>query len=87
MSKWKNPLTAAEQKEHAALYAAKVAHDVRISFSLVWFATEREAERYGELNKKLGTTVNGGCFHGMYCVRSPEFDYVKNGQKIFACRD
>lgn len=85
---YKERLTTAEQKEYAELGRKIVERDGRICFGIVWFESEADAQRYGELNTKLGFTVNGGWYHGAPLNRAmaKRFDQKKDGEKpLYAC--
>lgn len=58
--------------------------DVRISFSIAWFATEAEADRYGAYVRATGATYNGGWYHGRPCGREPSRDVERDGKKLYA---
>lgn len=58
--------------------------DPRICFSIAYFATEEDANRYAQWVREMGFTYNGGFFHGMACGRSPSWDRVIDGKKQFA---
>lgn len=50
--------------------------DVRICFSIAYFTSEADAERYAAWVEALGRTYNGGWFDGTPCGRDPSFDYT-----------
>ena len=51
----------------------------RICFSIAYFTSEKDADRYAEWVESCGFTYNGGFFHGMKCGRETRFDYVDGG--------
>lgn len=63
-----------------------VKSDSRICFGIEWFATEEEAEAFGEEVRKRGDRYNGGWFHGMACGRDYSFDHVdkETSKKLYA---
>ncbi|ATS92384.1 hypothetical protein DLP05_148 [Stenotrophomonas phage vB_SmaS_DLP_5] len=76
--------TKTDRQKFEDMLGEAVVRDVRICFGLAWFASEEEAEEFGRLSAAVGNTINGGWFHGMTCGRSTQFDFVKEGQKLFA---
>jgi hypothetical protein len=57
----------------------------RISFGISWFKTEAEADEYSEWIRSIGSTYNGGFYHGRPCGRDPSWDYVdKELGELFA---
>ena len=59
--------------------------DVRICFGIKWFATEEEAMAQHKIERKMGSTFNGGWFHGMPCGRDASWDKEVDGRKLYAC--
>lgn len=61
-----------------------VRSESRTAFGLLYFATEAEAEIYGEHVLQRGDTYNGGFYHGMACGRDRSFDHdaVIEGQTV-----
>jgi hypothetical protein len=61
-----------------------VERDGRICFGIVYFETESDAALYEKDVRRRGCTYNGGYFDGMACGRAKEFDYEKDGRKLYA---
>lgn len=53
-----------------------VKFDSRICFSIAYFASEADAERYAEHVRAMGYTYNGGWFDGMACGRDQTWDHI-----------
>lgn len=66
-----------------------VKRDSRICFSIAFFASEADADRYAAHVRANGITYNGGYFHGMPCGRDKTWDHVDRdtGKKLFAVTD
>lgn len=86
---YEDRLTADERKEHSDLGKKIVKRSDGICYGFVWFESDEDARRYGELNKKLGLTVNGGWYHGHPLIREVSRDHVdeESGKKLYACLD
>ena len=76
---------AAKPKTKVKPAPVPVEVDVRISFGIKWFATEAEAMEQHEIERKFGSTFNGGWYHGMPCGRDDSWDKTVNGVKLYAC--
>lgn len=55
-------------------------HDSRICFSILWFATEAEADAAHEKVRERRDRYNGGYMHGMLCGRDESFDKREAGE-------
>ena len=53
-----------------------VKRDTRICFSIAYFTSEADANRYADYVRKQGITYNGGWFDGMPCGRDKGWDRV-----------
>jgi len=60
--------------------------DVRICFGIHWFATEKDAEIWGNHSFKSGNYYNGGYYHGRPCGRDKSWDYTDKdtGESFYA---
>lgn len=53
-----------------------VKRDARICFSIAYFTSEADAQRYAVYVQQQGYTYNGGWFDGMPCGREEKWDYT-----------
>ena len=74
------------KKTKAAPLPTPVKIDSRICFSIMYFATEADADRYAAHVREKGYTYNGGWFDGMACGREDRWDRTdpETGQKLYA---
>ena len=63
-------------KVNGKLLPTAVKAESRICFGIAWFKTEAEADEYGEWVRSIGSTYNGGFYHGRPCGRDKSWDYV-----------
>lgn len=52
-----------------------VKFDSRICFSIAYFTSEADADKYAAVVARRGDTYNGGWFHGMPCGRETRWDH------------
>ena len=57
-----------------SVFSNAIDHSSRICFSILWFATEAEADAAHKFVRKRGDYYNGGYMHGMACGRNTGFD-------------
>jgi hypothetical protein len=66
---------------------APAKQDHRICFSIYYFTSEADAQRWAEAHR--GSTYNGGYFDGMACGRDTTWDHKdrETGQQLYAVTD
>lgn len=58
--------------------------DARVSFSLVWFENEEDANTLDEMVRANGWTYNGGIMHGYPLGRDKSWDRPEGSEKRYA---
>lgn len=67
-------LTVSEREEYKNLQSKIIKREINKDVTINWFDNIKDANRFGNLVRKLGRKYRSGPYKGMNCTREPERD-------------